>query len=154
MEGTIQPLVSIGVVFGSFSSSYTSSLPTYACRDVEVADVNLDGYEDIVFINHVQGAANNYVYTTSSMVYYGSSGGFSVNNRDDLLSYGATDGELADLNNDGYPELLINAYYNGSSYETTAYIHWGDPDGYDAGGRTSIPAVGMVNGIQVVGAFE
>ena len=88
------------------------------------------------------------------MVYYGSSGGFSVNNRDDLLSYGATNGTLADLNNDGYPELLITGYYNGSSYETTAYIHWGDPGGYDSGGRTGIPSIGGVGEIQVVGGFD
>ena len=88
------------------------------------------------------------------MVYYGSGGGFSVNNRDDLLSYGATNGTLADLNNDGYPELLITGYYNGSSYETTAYIHWGDPSGYDSGGRTGIPSIGGVGEIQVVGGFD
>ena len=62
-----------------------------------------------------------------------------------------TRAEIADLNKDGYPDLVINGYYNGSSYNTQAYIHWGDPDGYDAGGRTGIPSVGVASAIQIVG---
>ena len=88
------------------------------------------------------------------MVYYGSSGGYSVNNRDDLLGYGATRAEVADLNKDGYPDLVINGYYDGSSHSTTTYIHWGDPGGYDAGGRTGIPSVGVASEVQVVGSDE
>ena len=137
--------------FGSFSSNYTTALPTYACRDVDILDANQDGYLDILFVHYAQGAYNAPSYSTSSMVYYGSSGGYSVNNRDDLLGYGATRAEIADLNKDGYPDLVINGYYNGSSYDTQAYIHWGDPDGYDAGGRTRIPSVGVASEIQIVG---
>jgi hypothetical protein len=137
--------------FGSFSSSYTTTLPTYGCRDVDIIDANMDGYLDIIFVHHVQGSASAPTYSTSSMVYYGSGGGYSVNNRDDLLGYGATGAEIADLNKDGYPDLVINGYYNGSAYDTQAYIHWGDPDGYDAGGRTGIPSVGVATDIQIVG---
>ena len=137
--------------FGSFSSNYTTTLPTYGCRDIDIFDANQDGYLDLLFVHHVQGSYSTPSYSTSSMVYYGSSGGYSVNNRDDLLGYGGTRAEIADLNKDGYPDLVINGYYSGSSYNTQAYIHWGDPDGYDAGGRTGIPSVGVASEIQIVG---
>ena len=59
-----------------------------------------------------------------------------------------------DLDGDGYPEAVINGYYDGSSYQVNSYIHWGDPDGYAAGGNTAIPGEGVWGEIVIVGAFD
>ena len=61
---------------------------------------------------------------------------------------------MGDLNGDGYPEMILNSYYDGSSYELNSPLYWGHPSGYASGGSTLLPSEGAWGEIQIVGAFE
>ena len=117
-------------------------------------DANQDGYEDIDFVSHVSGPKNNYSYNTTSYIYYGSASGYSIYNRDSLQSYGSLGTRIADLNLDGYPDLVLSNYINASSnYSVDSYIYWGGSNGY-AGNRTSLATTGIWDKPTIVGNVE
>jgi hypothetical protein len=137
-----------------FNNNFITALETYGCRDVEITDANQDGYPDLIFISHVSGWTSNYSYTTTSYIYYGSASGYSINNRDSLQSYGSLGGRVADLNYDGYPDLILSNYLNASSdYTVDSYIYWGGPNGY-GGNRTTLATVGIWDKATIVGNVE
>ena len=137
-----------------FSNTFITALQTYGCRDVEIVDANQDGFEDIVFVSHVSGPSGNYSYNTTSYIYYGSASGYSINNRDSLQSYGSLGGHTADLNFDGYPDLVLSNYLNASgNYTIDSYIYWGGPNGY-GGNRTSLATTGAWDKVTVAGNVE
>ena len=137
-----------------FSGTFITSLPTYGCRDVEIVDANQDGYEDLIFISHVSGPTNNYSYNTTSYIYYGSASGYSIYNRDSLQSYGSLGARTADLNFDGYPDLVLSNYINASSnYTVDSYVYWGGANGY-AGNRTSLATTGIWDKPTIVGNVD
>ncbi|MBM4393784.1 MAG: FG-GAP repeat protein, partial [Deltaproteobacteria bacterium] len=49
-----------------------------------------------------------------------------------------------DLDSDGWPELVFNSYYTGSSYAGTAYVYWGSTSGYSSSDRTSVTSNGAI----------
>ncbi len=53
-----------------------------------------------------------------------------------------TDGLLQDLNSDGYADIVVSNWYNGSSYEINSYIYWGGEDGFSSSRRTDLPTLG------------
>jgi hypothetical protein len=131
-----------------FDSSNRTDLTSHTCRDVDIADVNGDGYDDILIANYRDGL---YSYTPDSYVYYGSASGFSETDRDDLPGSYVQELVTADLNGDGYLEILASNYY-GSDYLTDSYIYWGSVTGYSASNRTGLEGNGVWGEIHVVGA--
>ncbi len=65
-------------------------------------DVNNDGYMDIVFSN----SRNDSTYNLNSYIYWGSASGFSNDNKIELATHHAVDNSIADLNNDGYLDIV------------------------------------------------
>lgn len=83
-------------------------------EQVLVADVDLDGLDDIILVNSSGDA---------SAVYYDRGGEFQQESSSQVLPY-ARQAVLADLNNDGYPELILGG--NGNNlyvYENQAGIY-------------------------------
>jgi hypothetical protein len=50
--------------------------------------------------------------------------------------------ELADLDGDGYVDIVFSNYWNGFSTSINSYVYWGSASGYSTGDRTSLPTVG------------
>lgn len=73
-------------------------LDTDGARDVAVGDLNLDGYEDIVFANHGN---------TGSFIYWGSGNRHGAANRTSVATAAAMGCAIGDLDGDGYPELIF-----------------------------------------------
>jgi hypothetical protein len=77
------------VYYGSATGVSTSDredLPTLGSRRHTIADVNDDGFDDIIFANFFDPATAN---RADSYVYYGSATGFDVAARDDIATFGA-----------------------------------------------------------------
>ena len=98
-------------------------LPTARAHGVACADLNRDGYLDLVF-----GGVEN----PELMVFYGASGGFDVDNpqrirmeKDGVLYDDVRFICLADLNNDGWLDLFVPQV----TYDRS-FILWGGPEGF------------------------
>jgi Putative metal-binding motif/FG-GAP-like repeat len=123
---------------GYFSTGLTV-LPSYGPYDLAVADLNEDGYQDVVVPNYTTDSG----VATASYVYWGAATGYTTANRSSLAVTGAARAELADFNNDGWTDILFASYYSGSSYSSTSYIYYGSSTGYSTANRTALSTVGV-----------
>lgn len=133
-----------------FSPTNRTELETHGVGGLAVADVNNDGWLDIVFANsagfppidQLMDYGQNYPWP-NSFIYTGGPNGFSKDRRIELPTKGATGVKVADLNKDGYPDLV---FANAGSFALPplpdTYIYWGGPNGYSVSRRTDLKTNG------------
>ena len=126
---------------GDYAHRPSTHLPGERTSAVAVADLNADGFPEIVLANSYRlktremGMYNILdTVAVNSYVYWGSREGYSVESRTSLPTVGASDVAASDLNRDGRPDLL---FANKSS--NTSYIYWGTAEGYRPNKRTALP---------------
>lgn len=137
-----------GTKNGYSVQSYTS-LPTFAATGTAAADLNKDGYPDVVFAD-----LGDYNFPfPPSLIYWGGSDGFSPQNRTELETHGVGGLAVADINNDnwldiicansaGFPPIDQLLDY-GQDYDwPDSYIYLGSPDGFSSQRRISLPTKG------------
>ncbi len=98
------------------------------------ADFDNDGYLDL-FVPQIQGHR--------SMILRGGPEGFSMDRVTFLPVEGACCARAADLNGNGYLDLVIGAHGSWSKthpYESSIYIFWGGPKGYSQERCCMLPA--------------
>ena len=120
-----------------FSPTNRKELPTMGALSSVVADFNDDGHADLFFANYKAGST----YVTNSYIYWGAKTGFSTTNRSLLPTNGAISGQAADLNRDGYLDLVVVNHYDGS-WKTDSYIYWGSAAGFSAVMKIPLPTMG------------
>jgi hypothetical protein len=126
-----------------YSRSDRTGLSTNGAYGNAVGDLNRDGYPDLVFSCEYDGTS----YDTDSMVFWGSATGYSDGNRALLPTRGAHECTVADLNADGWPDLVFSNFYTGTSHTVDVYIYWGSSSGFSTAGRQGLPAVGCTGTI-------
>jgi len=50
--------------------------------------------------------------------------------------------QTVDLNNDGYPEIIVHNHLKDGDHTTSSYIYWNGPNGFDRSRRTELPGFG------------
>ncbi|MBQ4528535.1 MAG: VCBS repeat-containing protein [Clostridia bacterium] len=103
-------------------------------RNMFCADFNGDGWLDL-FVPQLYG--------TNSFILWGGPDGFSTENMQTLATDGAVTGNAADLNGNGYLDLVLGGFTAlGKSQVKESYItiYWGGPDGYKENRKTQLPA--------------
>lgn len=103
-----------------YASHYGNGVVEFAPR----FDLNNDGYLELYVSDR---------YGPYARLYWGSNSGYNSNNVTLFPSTGGANFDAADLNNDGYPDLLINHYFNKIS------IYWGTPSGPNPNLHFDIP---------------
>ena len=112
---------------------------TYVAADGTVRlinqwDLNGDGFLDIVF-----PSSHDNNLGVDSFIYWGGKDGFNANRKTRLPGDGAAGVAVADLNKDGFPDVVLVNEFNGTKTELHSFIYWGSQDGYSAQKRTELP---------------
>lgn len=126
---------------GDFDNKHRLDFTTHTAKDVVVTDFNRDGFNDVFFTNHlfsITGKARFGNRMIESYLYYGSANGFLEENRVGLQTIGAWETGAADLNEDGWVDLLVCNFQEHYSYEVPSFIYWNGPDGFDVTLRTPL----------------
>ena len=125
INGGYPSLSDFTVFWGSrdgYSTSNTTVLNSSTPRhNFEVADINKDGYYDIVTVS----------YYTQDYIFWGSENGFSNNNKTSFSLHSTNFGHglsIADLDNNGYIDLILT----GMGTVRKSYIYYNSEDGFFA----------------------
>ncbi len=103
-------------------------------RNMFCADFNGDGWLDL-FVPQLYG--------TNSFILWGGPDGFSTENMQTLATDGAVTGNAADLNGNGYLDLVLGGFTalcKSQVKESYITIYWGGPNGYAENRKTQLPA--------------
>ncbi len=116
-----------------------NGLPTVGAFDVEIGDLDGDGYLDIVFANFQRDAE---VRTPApySYIYWGDGTveGFQEWDRTELPTMGSRQVDILDLNDDGCLDLFFPNLCTEICEDEPSYIYWGSADRYSPADRTEL----------------
>ncbi len=124
-----------------FLTDRSISFTSYMAKDVVISDFNKDGHQDVFFTNHQHSLTGNPRLANrliDSYLYYGSEKGFLEENRVSIQTIGAWGANAADLNNDGWVDLVVSNFQEHYSYEVPSFIYWNSPDGFTKTQRTPL----------------
>ena len=115
------------------------ALPGSNAQKPAIGDFNKDGYKDIVFAfscGYWEYRAKGKKECPQSRIYWGSKNGFKRNNYTDIMTKGATDVAVADLNLDGWLDLVFSNEMGNESF-----IYYGNKIGFSEKGLTKLPTI-------------
>jgi hypothetical protein len=86
------------------AETHTKFLPSMGGGRSVIADLDGDGWSEIIFTNFIHGSTHDHFPV---FVYWGTVSGYSANRRSEFPSESATGVAVADLNGDGRLDLII-----------------------------------------------
>ena len=106
-------------------------LSTFALESNAVADLNRDGYLDLIY---------PLGFSEHSEIFWGGLDGYDPHRVTRVEAYGAPHALTADMDNDGWLELILT---NGStpshrSVNSKTYVYWGGKNGYTSDARVEL----------------
>jgi len=127
-----------------YSDANRWTVPTIGGMGVDSADFDQDGYIDLVFAAVQDGSDDRHI---DSLVYYGSATGYDEANRTELPTIGCSDPTVADVDGDGWIDIVFSNRYAGGlptpeNYENDSYVYWGGPTGFSTAYRLELPTIG------------
>lgn len=117
------------------------ALPTNGGTHSAAADLNQDGWPDLAFSCIGTGGTTK----VDSLVYFGGKTGFDPGRRAALPTLGATGVDAADLNRDGWPDLVFSNARDGRTHDLPSYVYWGSKTGFAPYLRTDLTSFGASN---------
>jgi hypothetical protein len=124
-----------------FSEENVTALPSRGARALDAADLDDDGWTDLVVVNHTNGTG----FSLDSRIYWGSEERYSEEDITELPTIGAVDVVVHDLNADDYLDLVFAQHHNGTTSEIDSRIYWGSEDGYSEANLTELPTHGATD---------
>ncbi len=120
------------------------SLPSRAAQGAAVADLNRDGHPDVVlalsagFWEYRVGFRDG-GYDSPSRIFWGSAQGPDRERYVDVPALGASDAAVADLNRDGWPDLILANQEDKGNQDIDSYVLWGGEQGFSPRRRVDLP---------------
>ncbi|NOY60989.1 MAG: VCBS repeat-containing protein, partial [Calditrichaeota bacterium] len=114
------------VLFGSetkYSLNNSSKLLVDAPSDVVLADINQDGFDDVIVANNKSPIGATWV---DSYIFLADNGKFSDANVIKLPTLAATGVSAGDLNGDGFPEVVFSNQRVTNQLNICSYVYWND----------------------------
>lgn len=110
-------------------------------KDVVLTDVNQDGFDDVVIAHFMTPGGATW---TDSYVYYSDGKKFKKAKKLALPTLGANGVSSADINGDGYPELVFSHLRLTNQRNLLSYIYWNDAGTYRYENHTQLPTQGTL----------
>ncbi len=108
-----------------FSEERRTLLPVDDALTVRIADLNKNGYPDLVFGSRASYYRN--VYQEGSVtIFWGGPDGYSGFRCCVLPSYQSNNITIQDLNNDGWLDIFASSYFNKKERDINSFIYWND----------------------------
>ena len=108
-----------------FSNERSILLPVENALTVRIADLNKDGYPDLIFGSRASYHRNVYHEGTVT-IFWGGPDGYSGYNCCVLPSYQSNCITIADLNGDGWLDIFASSYFNKRERDINSFIYWND----------------------------
>ena len=153
-KGTVDEKVPLQVYWGGpqgFDADSVWVIPFQSGYESSGADLNADGYADLVVLNSGHGGAAALASPIlGANILWGSAEGFDLARRTTLREIDLGSSNVADLDRDGYLDLVLGAFEDRDP-ETVEelVIHYGTERGFDGSRRAAIPSPGRSTGCMV-----
>ena len=108
-----------------YSNANSTMLPIENALTVRIADLNKDGYPDLIFGSRAS-YHRNYYQEGAVTIFWGGPDGYSGYNCCVLPSYQSNNITIADLNNDGWLDIFASSYFNRRERDINSFIYWND----------------------------
>ncbi len=145
--GTLDERVPIYIYWGDrkgFDPERRLEIPFTSGYECSVADLNLDGFTDLVLLNsgHAFQPDNP---TRGANIFWGNADGFDLDNPTILHEYCVWTSGIADLNKDGHLDLVLGSFqhipgYVGDDEPEVLVIYYGGADGFTRDRRVALPS--------------
>lgn len=125
-----------------FSVDNMIEIPFTSGYESTAADIDEDGYVDILAVNSMHGGGFNDPFGGIN-IFKGSKDGFDFEGeREVLREVNASTSNVADLNKDGYLDVIIGFFDQQDKTATELVIYYGSSSGFDLSNRHSIASPG------------
>lgn len=117
-----------------YSDERSTKLPIECALTCRIADLNKDGYPDIIFGSRVS-VHKNLEHEGSVTIFWGGPNGYSGFNCCVLPSYQSNSLTIADFTGDGWLDIFASSYFNGKERDINSFIYWNDHGNFSVTNR-------------------
>ncbi len=152
--GTLHENVPLLVYWGGadgFEAKRRWEIPFASGYESSAADLNADGLVDLIAMNSGHGGRGGTGGQLGANIFWGGPEGFDVEKRRTALQhYGLWASNVADLNRDGWLDLILGKFASDAEgKDEELIIYYGAAGGFDAARRTVVASPGRSGGCAV-----
>jgi len=148
--GSLREEVPLQLYWGGpngFDPGRKLKIPFRSGYEATAADLDVDGYVDLIAIDEMhggQGAAEDPYHGVN--IFRGGAGGFDIEKRRTVLNeVNAGTSNVADLDRDGFLDIVVGFFDRGDRKPTELVIYYGSNEGFMWKNRAAVPCEGRSN---------